>query len=1436
MNLYLQLGLGIFPGVVVCLIFLFKRKAFRLKSILLSAVLVLTAGTLLYFGFSAGLNNETPQCSLSRKELMAFANALAERGAYSEVDEVLDEYSIYYGYDDDCRLLSARVALMKGDHNSAFGLYSYLSEKTKLIESDADERELAGTLASGDKERPDEKDIRRMVKEAIENQYSISDDAVACAEAVAGISDAYTDSDSEEEESSSGKTRRYARKFEDLKNKDYLDILCVRKAKIKADVLASNYSGVTTDLSSKSSYHELMIAAELYMGGLVDEKDFPASFRAVDSADASAVTSRLNSCYERTASGLSKTGRKVLKFRISAISKALKDPALLSMKELLTGQAEGEAGADRTKVYLELAKIENYFGNDVSTNRDISTAIYSSQDNEDDSYVMAMAQIISVLKNDPKSDSGEIKNVSQYVATVLDHSLTVNVEEIISPQEQEIESDNTDNDNTESGGKKKNPFEKNNFDSDGSEKKQSSLDGIFGTSVDVTDGGGVKQLSATVALSKPFKDEDAETKKASSIDFGKAMVNAVSKQKSGISIGKIDVGNFPNIVARATIRNDSYSDTNDLKNALRVADCNVSPDSFDLEKITYSGSNILLVCDVSGSMGGSMEDLKSAVVTFVNEREDNEKVGIVTFSNGIQGTESIGTTDQDLVEFAEGMLPGGGTDMYSALVSCLSDFPSDSKANNVVILMTDGQDNNPKSAADIESGIGKLAVSKGITVYTLGLGSEVDTAYLQTIANSGNGDFVYVSSSDSLVSFYDMLHSQVQNQYEISYKAKDTMTQADRILTVSLPDQNLTDMKYYSLPGAESDGASLQFTQDLKISGINPRWYYQGQKSTTAQLKGEGFEEKSDISLRLNGTMVYDYSGDKLKFVDAETYSFDLPNNIGTGNYNVEVTIDGKTKIIPNGFQVIDPNGTQETKFGPYRFTSCQKDQRGNFCILSGAVTMNGWLHFKGDITIEGDLDKDNSVQVTDVAGSYINYDANTAEGFGKILANKGVGLEIPAFDEFTLYNNSLETGNDSKYYAGEEAGESSNYPVDDIMPGGLELWDLLTMDDICMNLYPDCIDFSFTTGHPGFPFLNKILNSKDQRRTLKSIKNDGDAEMFLFQEGEIKLDDKAKITDKNIGLVLKIAHDEHDIKSTDKYTTSVNFLGSEANINGDFELDIDTIQNKYKFEAMIRLGFFSDASGVALGMSWDDALLPDSITFKIKPGEPVTIPACAAISVTEFGAECSGIKDALEQSDFTKLSFKGEATLKCMEASAYVPKTLAKLLGDPSLFEMPETSITLDFSKPDIEATAKLNLFEKITLLETELKVGKDFDFSGIPILWDLTSTTASGIDAKLKAGFSGAFGDNDALKFDISGSGRFDINNVFFGTIYQGTANLDLDLWMFHEHKINTGSFAEGLYFTHSGNPQYIVRYVDSTGHGRFFSIDKSGIRGAKRGEFTL
>ena len=99
-----------------------------------------------------------------------------------------------------------------------------------------------------------------------------------------------------------------------------------------------------------------------------------------------------------------------------------------------------------------------------------------------------------------------------------------------------------------------------------------------------------------------------------------------------------------------------------------------------------------------------------------------------------------------------------GTEIAGAIKSAVAEFgsvrPSD---KNYIILLTDGMPSNYNAAAEKQAV--ELARSSGITVFTIGLGKEIDTEYLFNIAEDTNGQFFQASNADALENIYDKIQS-----------------------------------------------------------------------------------------------------------------------------------------------------------------------------------------------------------------------------------------------------------------------------------------------------------------------------------------------------------------------------------------------------------------------------------------------------------------------------------------------------------------------------------------------------------------------------------------------------------------------------------------------------------------------------------------------------
>lgn len=1372
MNICLQVGLGLLPGLIAAAFLLFKRKAFQLKKILFSLGLLAVCGGLVFAGIREAVSDGAFARRLSRGQMMAFANVLALEGARDEAFQVLEQYSADFGYDGDCRLLTARLKLLDGDYEGAAGLYRYLASDSGggLVEEDAPEVLFAAARAGGARSdlamlrylqeigadaeaygysaeayedyrralEADAQDVRRGIRKAIEDSYPVSEEAEACARAVCGVSGAYPADGEQSREEREKALVKYRRAFAAIErdNPEFLALGCVKRAAIKAYVMAGDYDAITEKLNAGSSYHELMVAAELYMGGLVRKSDFAGDYQLIADRDAEAVQNQLDRIYDRAGDGLAKVERRALRDRIAAISRQLGDPVLATLKERLA-ELVPEAGTDGTKVWLQLAKIENYFGNGTAADNYLREAIYSSQDCGDDSYASAMARIMRVIGNDGDGELEEIKNVPGYVETVLEHSLTVDVEEILSA---------------------------------GSLASARAPEGLVEVVQTAEDAG-----------------------------FAQAAVDYVSRAMSAVTIGRIDIDGFPSVVSRVQISSDYLSGERELAKGIKVYDCGAEITDFTLKKINYTGSNIMLLCDVSGSMSGSIQHLRDAVATFISDKNGEERLSVVTFSSTVMGKADFGSSDESLAAFAESMRAGGGTDIFSAVINCLGSFPSDKDANNVLIVMTDGQDGNRRDSKAIREQIGSLALSRGVTVYTVGLSAGVDTAYLSHIADSGNGEFVYVSDSVSLTSFYNMLHQQVSNQYQLSYEAADTMTVSGRTLEVTLPSEKTRDVKSYSLGTDDGDTGGLEITQGLSIAGMSPRYLYKGLQDVDVLLKGTGFQKDDAITVKLNGNIDYTL---KAEFVDSETYKLSVPAGVAVGTYHVEIAINQRKKVLQNGFSVIVQGKEKKTAFGPYVFTSAEKIENGDGSLtLRGAVTLNGWLRFKGDVSIAGDIEEGSSVSVSDYSGSYVEFDAATAEGIGSFLAAKGISLDIPALRQFKLYNDP------------QNLYDYSKYMVQDISPGILAVHQLVRFDSPKIRLYPDSIGVYYSTGTTILPYQDKILGSAAD-------------DLFKF-----KFDGSAQITDKNVGIVIDASYED---PSNGDYGHQINLLNSPVYFNGSFAVKVDTLKNEYTLGAMVNLAFFAKQSGLGAEVSWKGQLIPDSVKLELELARAVKLPTAFPIEVNDFSFMVSDINSAIEKGSFLSLKFTGSASFSSLKVKEYIP-AMGKIVGDMSLLEMPDTTASIRVSPFQLEADATLMFLSGIKLAEAGVKLGS-FEYTNSLLCLD--SADVTGLSAALKAGIMWDTADG-RVSLELSGSGEIDAHSRFVGIDMAGTAAYDIGWWIIRSENKVTGEFALGLYTTHDDRQQFVFTYRTRSGNGKvkgkFYYIDENGKCGKSNGSLS-
>lgn len=152
MNTFIQIGIGLLSFALVSLIIILVKKIRRFKPIFFSSVMVvgslgfLAAGVVNIINGSSDGNNDS---KIQKRQMLNLAYAFVSEGSKECAEKVIDQYDEMFEYDDDRRLLEARMCMIDGEYEKACGIYSALN-KGSVQKAFQTESELAEKLTKYD--------------------------------------------------------------------------------------------------------------------------------------------------------------------------------------------------------------------------------------------------------------------------------------------------------------------------------------------------------------------------------------------------------------------------------------------------------------------------------------------------------------------------------------------------------------------------------------------------------------------------------------------------------------------------------------------------------------------------------------------------------------------------------------------------------------------------------------------------------------------------------------------------------------------------------------------------------------------------------------------------------------------------------------------------------------------------------------------------------------------------------------------------------------------------------------------------------------------------------------------------------------------------------------------------------------------------------------
>ncbi|NUQ06459.1 MAG: VWA domain-containing protein, partial [Anaerolineae bacterium] len=184
----------------------------------------------------------------------------------------------------------------------------------------------------------------------------------------------------------------------------------------------------------------------------------------------------------------------------------------------------------------------------------------------------------------------------------------------------------------------------------------------------------------------------------------------------------------------------------------------------------------VLVLDVSSSMSGVVEETspigraRTAARDFVENIREEDPVALVTFSTGVEVVQPFTTDKAAILAAIDNAASGGETALYQAGYDAVRLAAEAPVSRRVVILLSDGAEYGGNSRVERDAAALE-ALTRGVPVYTIGLGFGADRTYLAHLADSTNARFYESPTPEQLESIYTELAALLRSQYVITLNA-----------------------------------------------------------------------------------------------------------------------------------------------------------------------------------------------------------------------------------------------------------------------------------------------------------------------------------------------------------------------------------------------------------------------------------------------------------------------------------------------------------------------------------------------------------------------------------------------------------------------------------------------------------------------------------------
>jgi Ca-activated chloride channel homolog len=178
-----------------------------------------------------------------------------------------------------------------------------------------------------------------------------------------------------------------------------------------------------------------------------------------------------------------------------------------------------------------------------------------------------------------------------------------------------------------------------------------------------------------------------------------------------------------------------------------------------------------VVLDSSGSMEKALPQARDAALGFLRDTiKPKDRAAVITFNDhpniGVKFANDLDTLAGGLA----GLKAERGTSLWDTIIFTLFYF-NGVKGQRAILLLTDGRDENSRFSFDDALDDARRS---GVTIYTIGLGDDIDKRKLTKLSEDTGGRAFFIKSAGELAAIYAKIQEDLRSQYLVAYQSTNT--------------------------------------------------------------------------------------------------------------------------------------------------------------------------------------------------------------------------------------------------------------------------------------------------------------------------------------------------------------------------------------------------------------------------------------------------------------------------------------------------------------------------------------------------------------------------------------------------------------------------------------------------------------------------------------